>query len=118
MACVILTAGAQPEIVPSSEANKNWLGADTPLAVTTKPAPLLNTVPVGVPRPSPVNAGTLTTSGTTWASPSSRSETPVPLSANQKGPVGLNDRPHGLTKLASVTRARPGTSEARLMTLK
>ena len=103
---------AQPEIVPSSVANRKRLGAVTPLAEMANPGPPLKTVPVGL-APDPSAEGTVTVSGTTCAPPSKRLETPVPLSANQNGPVGLKEMPQGLTRLGTVMSANPGRSEAR-----
>src|SRR5439155_11388296 len=100
-------------MVPSSVVNRKRLGAETPFSAMANPDPPLKTVPVGVP-PAVAGDGTLTTSGTGWPRPSRRSDTPLPLLANQNGPVGLNAMPHGLTRFGSVTRANPGTSEARL----
>src|SRR5438105_5986395 len=100
-------------MAPSSVANRKRLGAETPFSDTAKPGPPLKTVPVGE-LPEPAADGTVTTNGTACPRPSNRSETPLWLSANQKGPVGLKAIPQGLTRFGSVTRAKPGTSETRL----
>src|SRR5262249_9295809 len=107
------TTALQPKMPPSSVANRKRLGAATPFLAIAKPAPSLKTVPVGLPSAGRAD-GIVTTSGTGCPRPSRRSETPLPLSPNQKGPVGLKAMPQGLTRFGSVTRAHPGTFEARL----
>src|SRR5262249_22938406 len=88
-------------------------GARAPFPETATAGRPLKTVRVGVPRDTAAG-GTATTSGTACPRPSKTSETPLPLSENQKGPVGLKAIPQGLTRFESVTRAKPGTSEASL----
>src|SRR5580692_5191272 len=92
------TAGFQPAIVPSSVANRNRAGAETPFSDTTKPSGVgLNTVPSGVPAapgPDEGAAGIVTTScllpGPGWGlpCPSYRVVTPVALSETQIGRPG------------------------------
>src|SRR5438105_3387734 len=97
----------QPEIVPSALANRKRLDAETPFSEITNPAPPLKTVPVGA-LPECSAERTVTTSEKGSPRPSRMSETPLPLSLNQNGPVGLKARPQGLTRFGSVTRANPG----------
>src|SRR5215471_10427483 len=61
-------------------------------------------MPVG---PSPI-VGTATLSRLAPVAESA-SEVLVPLFAVHSGPLGLNARPHGLTRALSVTAARPDT---------
>src|SRR5579871_973116 len=102
MASVMLTPGAHPEMVPSSVANKNWLGADAPFSETTKPDPGLKTEPVGEAVFGPCAAGISTVKAKPSPWPSRRSDTPVLLSPNQNGPVGLYDMPQGFCKFRST----------------
>src|SRR6266851_6720647 len=118
MACVPLTVGLQPRMVPSSVAKRNGGDPDLPLAATTNSPVPLNTRPVGVPPPVGfVGDGIVTTrgaaTGKAWPRPLYSVETPLPLSATQKGEVGLNARPQGLTRFGSVNRATPAISETR-----
>src|SRR5579883_386604 len=106
MAWVGSTFGLQPEMVPSSVANKNWAEPEAPFLETTKPEPLLKAVPVGValvPAGLPLGGGMVTTrgepGGAIWPLASYSVETPEPLSAAQKKPVLVfKARPHGLIK--------------------
>src|SRR5262249_31760183 len=95
-----------------SAANRNRLGAEIPFSEILNSAPPLKTVPVG--EPETAVDGTEITSGTACPRPSSKSETPLPLLANQNGPVGLEEIPQGFTRFGSVMRANPGMSEVRL----
>src|SRR5216684_8264636 len=105
-------------MVPSSVAKRNGGDPDLPLAATTNSPVPLNTRPVGVPPPVGfVGDGIVTTrgaaTGKAWPRPLYSVETPLPLSATQKGEVGLNARPQGLTRFGSVKRATPAISETR-----
>src|ERR1700755_2404882 len=92
------TAGFQPAIVPSSVANRNRAGAETPCLETRKPSAVgLNTVPSGAPAaPGPADrgAGMVTTScrlpGPGWGlpCPSYKVAAPAWLSATQIGRAG------------------------------
>src|SRR5579864_4230891 len=119
------TAEFQPAIVPSSVANRNLAGAETPFLVTTNPSGVgLNTVPSGAPvAPGPADGagGIVTTScllpGPGWGlpCPSYRVVTPVALSETQIGRPGPVEVPQALRRFGSVCRARPGMSETRLV---
>src|SRR5262245_62019456 len=97
MAWVESTVGFQPEIVPSSVANTNWLRPDTLPFVTTKSVVLLKTLPVAAPPSPPPGAGMVTTGGSPMPLLLYRVERPVPLSDTCQGPVGLCDSPQALT---------------------
>jgi hypothetical protein len=73
------------------------LGPERPASEIENPGPPLKTVPVGEPGPKELE-GTLTRRGMRRALPSRRSDEPLPFSLNQKGPVGLKEIPHGLTR--------------------
>src|SRR3954447_20950789 len=75
------TFGFQPRILPSSLANRNNEGPESPLLRTTKSDVPLKTVPVGPPRTS-------TTSGSTAPVPSYRVDLSVWLSATHHGVDG------------------------------
>src|SRR5579859_6796781 len=117
--------GFQPAMTPSSVANKNRAGAETPFLDTVKPSGVgLNTVPSGVPTapgPAEGGAGMVTTScclpGPGWGlpCPSYKVVTPVALSETQIGSPGPVEVPQELRRFGSVCRARPGTSETRLV---
>ena len=96
IAWIVSTLGAQPEIVPSSVANMNRLGPETPFAVTTKSEPLLNTMPVGaLGGKLPGGGGIVTTNEFFTPRPSYSVDLPVPLSFTQSKPLGLNATPPG-----------------------
>src|SRR6266568_4385375 len=101
-ALVRLTAGFQPEIVPSSVSNRNRAGPDKVPAVTVNPLVALKTVPVGVPGPEPEAGGMVNTrgepGGNGWPWPLYSVENPVKLSETQKGLVELKEMPHGLRR--------------------
>src|SRR5437588_209241 len=101
MAWVRSTLGFQPEMVPSSVAKRNWLGPDALPSVMTKSLVLLKTLPVGAPPGPPPGSGMLTTGGTPMPLLLYRVDRPVPLSEICQGPVGLCDRPQGLTRFGS-----------------
>src|ERR1700730_13851400 len=102
------TAGFQPEIVPSSVANRNRAGAETPFLDTAKPSDVgLNTVPSGVPTaPGPAEgaAGIVTTS---WCMPGPGWGLPCP-SYKVATPVALSE--------TQIGRARPGGGAQELRT--
>src|SRR5689334_10109388 len=112
------TAVFQPAIVPSSVANRNRAGAETPFLESTNPSGVgLNTVPSGAPMaPGPADggAGMVTTScllpGPDWGlpCPSYKVVTPVWLSETQIGSPGPVEVPQGLRRFGSVCRASPG----------
>src|SRR3954464_11849884 len=83
----------------------------------------LNTTPVGADGGAPPAAGGIVTikgpgvTGCGVPLPLYKGEAPVPLSATHHGLVADLVSPHGLTRLASVTGARPGRSETRLLTI-
>src|SRR5579883_246900 len=102
----------QAVMVPSSPSKINE--ALLPLA-RMKPLVLLNTCPVGLDGVGPFGADAIvTTSGVIVPEPLYNVETPLPAFDTQKGLVVEIERPHGSTKLASVTSAIPGISETRL----
>src|SRR5690348_165746 len=113
------TPGLQPEMVPSTESNRNTLDPLLPLAETTKPLPaVLKTVPVGVPCGASgcVGLGGMVTTsgfpaGWAWPWPLYSVLSPVPSSDTQNGLPELAVRPHGFTRWGSVTCARPGMSD-------
>src|SRR5204862_6604583 len=72
----------------------------------------LKTIPVGVAAPV---GGIVTVNASFCPAPLYSVETPVPLSATHHGLVELDVRPHGLTRLGSVSAANPGTSETRFV---
>src|SRR5438445_8408443 len=117
MACVASTAALQPEIVPSSVAKINWLGPEAPPSRTTKSLVPLKTTPVGaaVAPGVLVGGGMVIVGGTDLPLFVYCVDTPVPLSETRQGPVGLCASPQALTRLGSVKRARPGTSETRFL---
>src|SRR5215467_15465191 len=111
MALVTSTLRFQPEIVPSSVAKMNRLGAETPFSVTTKSLVPLKILPVGaevVPAGLPFGGGMVTTSGEPTGngvpSPLYSVDTPLPLSETHQGVAGPCERPQGLTRFGSVTR--------------
>jgi hypothetical protein len=84
------TEGAQPEMVPSSVANRNAAAADLPACATAKSVELgLNTCPVGLPVPLVPAAGIVTTRFWIAPVPSYSVVRPVALSDTQNAPVGL-----------------------------
>src|SRR3954468_2482615 len=106
--------GVQAEITPASESNRNRAGMGRALGRSLTPFEPLNTWPVGAP------IGTVNTSGTMLngappVAPAYRVAVPVPLLATHSGVVGPAARPHGLTRLGSVSCARPGMSLTRLV---
>src|SRR5262245_38387284 len=106
MACVGSTVGFQPEMVPSSVANRNRAGPWRMPADTTKSELLLKAIPVGAAVPVfPGGSGMVTTIGAAGGKalpePSYTVDTPVPLSEIQKGPAGEAVMPHGLTRCLS-----------------
>src|SRR5262245_33988595 len=119
-----LVWGFQPAMVPSSVANRKKAGWGEPSGLVPNEKLLgspLNAVPGGalvVPSGLPAGGGMVTTSG--WATPWAlyRVDRPVPLSATQNGPRGPSARPQALTRLGSVNRASPGTSDTRLVCTK
>jgi len=113
MAWMGSTAGFQPEIVPSSVANRNWLGANAPPWLTAKPLVGLNTLPVGAPPGPPPGSGMVTAGGTAFPLTLYDVARPVPLSDTSHGPVGLWDRPQELTRFGSWNLATPARSETR-----
>src|SRR4029077_241270 len=125
IAWVRSTVRFQPAMVPSSVANRNRAGAETPCLDTAKPSGVgLNTVPSGAPAaPGPARgaAGILTTScwlpGPGWGlpCPSYKVAAPAWLSATQIGRPGPVAVPQEFRRFGSVCRARPGTSETRLV---
>src|SRR6201997_2075181 len=114
------TVGFQPAMVPSSVANRNRAGADTPFSDTAKPSGVgLNTVPSGAPAapgPAEGGAGMVTTScwlpGPGWGlpCPSYKVVTPVWLSDTQIGSPGPVEVPQGLRRFGAGCRARPGVA--------
>src|ERR1035437_7376865 len=92
------TFGAQPAITPSSVANRNRLGPETPAWVTTKPDEALKTMAVRLAPPTPDGVGICTTSACALPAPSYSVDTPVPLSATQTKANGLNAMPQMLTR--------------------
>src|SRR6266513_401667 len=103
-----LVPAVQPEMVPSSVTKMKCAPPKSELP--------LKTIPVGADGGTPPKGGgTVTTSGIFWPAPVYSVETPVPLSATHQGLVALAVRPHGLTRSGSVTGARPGISETRLV---
>src|SRR5258706_142308 len=111
IACVDIGAGTpefQPEMVPSSLANRNRAGPWAAALVTTKPVPGLKTMPVGAP-------GTVTVRDPfAPVFPLYRVESPLPLSATHQGEVLLAASPQGLTSAVSKTSAATAPSETRL----
>src|ERR1700737_2918546 len=94
----------QPEIVPSSVANRKTAGL--PLGSANSCVPL-KIVPVGVPwLPGPALAGGIVTTrpcGT--PAPLSNVASPVPLSDTHHGDPALRESPHGFTRFASLLGA-------------
>src|ERR1700723_2385462 len=84
MAASRFTCGAQPLIVPSRVANRKT--AANPLILTSGDP--LNTIPVGVPGPSPPAVGIKTLRGTLVPLASWRVDQPEVLSLIQKVPLG------------------------------
>src|SRR5262245_35708969 len=76
----------------------------------------LKTIPVGAEFGSddPSGSGILTTNGKIVPSPRYSVDRPVPLSAIQTGPNGLNAMPHALTRFGSVTSAFVEPSDTKL----
>src|SRR6185295_16215445 len=111
IALVGSTLGAHAAIVPCSVAKRNRAGPETPPFVTMKSPDPLKTMPVGLP------PGMVTTSDWGFPLPSYSVDTPVPPSATQTNPNGLNATPQPLTRFGSVCSAAPGTSETRWRTL-
>jgi hypothetical protein len=104
----------QAEMVPASESKMNLAGIRPMFVPSLKPFEALNTWPVGAP------IGTVNTSGTMPngappVPPEYSVARPVPLSATHSGVVGPVARPHGLTRLGSVSCATPGRSLTRLV---
>src|SRR5438105_9846413 len=94
-------------MVPSSVSKRNLPGPEAPFLVTTKSEVPLNTTPVGADVPVLPGGGTVTTSGVEGLGnglplPEETVATPVPLSATQKGPVGLKATLQEFTKLARI----------------
>src|SRR5690242_6487981 len=99
MACVPLTAGDQPRIVPPSVAKRKRALPLFPFWLTTKSALLpLNTVPVGPPATATVSAAFAPT-------PLYRVEVFVPLFDVHQGVVGPALRPHPFTSDGSAAAA-------------
>src|SRR6476619_6900455 len=104
----------QAEMVPASESKMNLAGIGPMLVRSLNPFEALNTWPVGAP------IGTVNTSGAMLngvpdVPPAYSVAVPVPLLATHSGVVGPAARPHGLTRLGSVSCARPGMSLTRLV---
>src|ERR1700730_17214650 len=124
-AWVRATEEFQPAMTPSSVANKNRAGPETPFSDTAKPSYVgLNTMPSGVPTapgPAEGGAGIVTTSwclpGPGWGlpCPSYKVVTPVALSETEIGRPGAVEVPQELRRFGSVCRATPGISETRLV---
>src|SRR4029450_7213103 len=108
------TPGFQPVTSPASESNRNNAG---PLAAperTTNPGVGLNTCPVGAPPGMFTTSGALLM-GLPLTKPGELVALSVPFSATQAGVAGPAARPQGLTRSGSVSWARPGRSETRLV---
>jgi hypothetical protein len=108
-----------PAIVPSFVANNSLLGpAFAPDAMTKPPVPLVAT-PVGGETPLPSGEGMVTgcgdPAGIGFPAPSKASALPASASETQSPPFNPTAIPHGLTRFGSVSRARPGMSETRLV---
>src|ERR1051325_4330612 len=115
IAAVPLTLGFQPEMVPSSVAKMKTAGPELPPEETTKSGVPLKTMPVGAAVSlDPCGGGMVTVSASFCAFVLYSVDTPVPLSAIQKGLVGLKAMPQGFLRLGSVVTARPGMSDTRL----
>src|SRR5438128_1561162 len=114
-AATTMGAPLNPEIVPSSLAKmkRAGLGLPVPPLLTTKPAPPLNTMPVGAlwlpPAPGTVKIAGMAPVPTLYSV-----ERPVPLSEIHHGDVGLDASPQAFTRLASWWSARPATSDTKL----
>src|SRR5689334_10235130 len=94
------TPGFQPDIVPSSVANRKIAGLP---AFSLKSLVKLKTVPVGADGGGPfIGGGIVTTSGMIAPVLSYRVERPVPLSDTHQGEPELRDSPHALTRLGST----------------
>ena len=116
-ACVALTRGDQPEIMPSSDAKMNAAAPDEPPLLTAKSVVLLKVMPVGVPPPvESVDDGIDTTRDCGLPNPSYSVASPVPLSATQTKPLGLKATPHPFCRLASKWSAGTPPSPTRLRT--
>src|SRR5439155_23775716 len=100
VSAVVPRALRQPSMFPLRVAKMN--------RSLLKPVPELKTTPVGFP-------GTLTIKPCLAPAPLYRVDRLTLLSATQNGEVGLNARPHGFCRDASVVRAMPGTLETRLV---
>src|SRR2546423_14054600 len=106
-----LVSAAQAVIRPASESKMKW--AAVPLW-SLNPEVGLNTMPVGAP-PGMLTARVRTTGLLPRTPPVYSVDRSVPLSLTHNGDVGDAARPHGLTRLWSVTRATPPMSETRLL---
>src|ERR1035437_2592822 len=97
----------QPEIVPSSVANRKVAGLPSLSMKALSAWNALNTCPVGVAGPPPGVGGAIVTGGiafTVTAPPLTAYmlANPELLSEIQIGLVGLDDMPHGLIRFGSV----------------
>src|SRR2546423_7928801 len=109
MACVPLTEGDQPEMVPSSVAKMN---AEVPVLppLETWKLPLfpLKTTPVGAEVSLlPAGCGSVNVRGNLVIAPLLRGLTPVPLSGSHSGLFGEWAKPHWVTRLQFAASARP-----------
>src|SRR5262249_32820060 len=111
---VTIGAPLNAESVPSSleKMNRAALGEPTPL-FTTKPAPPLQTMPVGLPCAPPA-PGTVNTAWTALVPTLNSVDLPVPLSEIHQGVVGPATSPQAFTRLGSVWSAGIAPSETRL----
>src|ERR1700726_213694 len=105
IAFVAFTVGAHPLILPSSVANTNADGPETPFSDTTNPEVGLAINPAGEPI-GPNGwlgaGGIVTTSGVILPNWSYSVDTPVMLSATQYGLPGKNAIPHPLIRFGSL----------------
>src|SRR3954468_12063926 len=104
----------QAEMVPASESKMNLAGTRPMLVRSLNPFEALNTWPVGAPLGT-VNTSGAMLNGVPAVPPAYSVARPVPLSATHSGVVGPAARPHGLTRLGSVSCATPGMSLTRLV---
>src|SRR5436190_630205 len=107
-ACVPLTAGFQPRIVPLSVAKMKRAGPEVVPFVTTKLGPPLKTTPVGAPA-TPTRSGIVAP-----VLPLYSVDESVPLSATHQGDVVLATSPQALTRAGSTWSAGTAPSDTRL----